>query len=84
MHIPATSYTSGILVAAGSVTYSSYLLHVPIQLTTATLASYARVSMPIYTDGFFLTFMAGMLLLSFYCYRYFELPAQKYLRRRFR
>jgi peptidoglycan/LPS O-acetylase OafA/YrhL len=84
MYIPATRRTSGILVAAGSVTYSSYLLHVPIQLSIVTLVSYTHLTMPIYSDAFFLCFIAGTLLLSFYCYRYFEVPAQSYLRRRFR
>jgi peptidoglycan/LPS O-acetylase OafA/YrhL len=84
MHIPATRYSAGILAAAGSVTYSSYLLHVPIQLTTLTLASYAHLSLPIYSPALFLSFIAGTLLLSFYCYRYFEVPAQKYLRHYFR
>jgi peptidoglycan/LPS O-acetylase OafA/YrhL len=83
MHIPATRYTSGALVAAGSMTYSSYLLHVPIQLVAATVASYASLSIPIYSVAFFLSFLAITLLLSFYCYKYFELPAQKYLRYRF-
>jgi peptidoglycan/LPS O-acetylase OafA/YrhL len=84
IHIPATRHTSGVLVAAGSMTYSSYLLHVPIQLAAVTLASYASLSIPIYSDAFFLSFIAGTLLLSFYCFKYFELPAQNYLRRRFR
>jgi peptidoglycan/LPS O-acetylase OafA/YrhL len=83
MHIPGTRRASAVLVAAGSMTYSSYLLHVPIQLTTVTLASYAGLSLPIYNAAFFLVFMSGTLLLSFYCYEYFELPAQNYLRRRF-
>jgi peptidoglycan/LPS O-acetylase OafA/YrhL len=84
MHIPATRRISTILVAAGSVTYSSYLLHVPIQLTTATVASYAHLSLPIHSVAFFLSFLGVTLLLSFYCYKYFEVPAQSYLRRRFR
>jgi peptidoglycan/LPS O-acetylase OafA/YrhL len=84
MHIPATRRTSAILVAAGSTTYSSYLLHVPIQLTIVTLASYVGLSLPIYNAVFFLAFMGGTLLLSFYCFEYFELPAQNYLRRRFK
>jgi peptidoglycan/LPS O-acetylase OafA/YrhL len=83
-HIPATKLTSGLLVAAGSMTYSSYLLHVPIQLTAATLAAYAHWTIPIYSVAFFLCFLAGTLLLSFYCYRHFEIPAQNYLRRRFK
>jgi peptidoglycan/LPS O-acetylase OafA/YrhL len=83
-HIRATKITSGLLVAAGSMTYSSYLLHVPVQLTAATLATYAHWRIPIYSGAFFLSFLAGTLLLSFYCYRYFEMPAQSYLRRRFK
>jgi len=82
--IPATRHTSGVLVAAGSMTYSSYLLHVPIQLTVVTLASYASLSIPIYSATFFLSYIAGTLLLSFLCFKHFELPAQNYLRRRFR
>ncbi len=83
-HIPATKITSGLLVAAGNMTYSSYLLHVPIQLTAATLATYMHWQIPIYSRGFFLIFLAGTLLLSFYCFKFFEMPAQTYLRRRFR
>lgn len=84
MHIPATRRISGMLVAAGSVTYSSYLLHVPIQLATVNIASYAHLTIPIYSAGFFLAFLGGTLLLSFYCYQYYEMPAQSWLRRRFR
>jgi peptidoglycan/LPS O-acetylase OafA/YrhL len=84
MHIPAMRWTSGILAAAGSMTYSSYLLHVPIQITTMTLASYAHLQIPFYSNAFFLCFIVGTLLLSFFCYKHFELPAQNFLRRRFR
>jgi peptidoglycan/LPS O-acetylase OafA/YrhL len=82
MHIPATRFTSAVLVPAGNVTYSSYLLHVPIQLALVSLAAAAGLSIPIYSVPFFLTFIGGTLLLSFYCYKHFELPAQSYLRRR--
>ena len=83
-HMPATKPVSRVLVAAGNMTYSSYLLHVPIQLTAATLATYFNWRIPIYSPAFFLSFLAGTLLLSFYCFKYFEMPAQTYLRRRFR
>jgi peptidoglycan/LPS O-acetylase OafA/YrhL len=81
-HMPATRITSGLLVAAGNMTYSSYLLHVPIQLTAATLATYMHWRIPIYSKAFFVSFLAGTLLLSFYCFKFFEMPAQTYLRRR--
>jgi peptidoglycan/LPS O-acetylase OafA/YrhL len=83
-HMPATKIASGMLVAAGNMTYSSYLLHVPIQLTAATLATYMHWRIPVYSRGFFLAFLAGTLLLSFYCFKCFEMPAQTYLRRRFK
>jgi peptidoglycan/LPS O-acetylase OafA/YrhL len=83
-HIPATPIISTALVTAGSMTYSSYLLHVPIQLTTAITASYAHWSIPIYSRAFFLCFLAGTLLLSYFCYKLYEMPAQNYLRRRFK
>jgi peptidoglycan/LPS O-acetylase OafA/YrhL len=83
-HIPGSRIISTVLVTAGSMTYSSYLLHVPIQLTVAIAATYARWAIPIYSSAFFLCFLAGTLLLSYLCYRYFEMPAQNYLRRRFK
>ena len=72
------------MVVAGSMTYSSYLLHVPIQLTAATLATYLNWRIPVYSRKLFVSFLAGTLLLSFYCFKYFEMPAQTYLRRRFK
>jgi peptidoglycan/LPS O-acetylase OafA/YrhL len=83
-HMPATKLASGMLVAAGNMTYSSYLLHVPIQLTAATLATHMHWRIPVYSKAFFLAFLAGTLLLSFYCFKFFEMPAQTYLRRRFK
>jgi peptidoglycan/LPS O-acetylase OafA/YrhL len=83
-HVPATKLASRVLVVAGSMTYSSYLLHVPIQLTTATLATYMNWRIPVYSPAFFLSFLAATLLLSYFCFKYFEMPAQNYLRRRFK
>jgi peptidoglycan/LPS O-acetylase OafA/YrhL len=81
MHMPANRHISAALVAAGSMTYSSYLLHVPIQLSVVTLASYAGFSIPVYNAAFFVSFLVGTLILSFYCFKHFELPAQNHLRR---
>jgi peptidoglycan/LPS O-acetylase OafA/YrhL len=83
-HIRATKFASRWLVAAGSMTYSSYLLHVPVQLTVATIAVYADWSLPYRSPAFFIAFMLVTLFASFYCYKHLEMPAQNYLRRRFR
>jgi peptidoglycan/LPS O-acetylase OafA/YrhL len=83
-YMPTTALMSSLLVAAGSMTYSSYLLHVPIQLTTMTIASYARWTVPMDKAWFFLGFLGITLVLSYYCYVLFEMPMQRYLRGRFK
>jgi peptidoglycan/LPS O-acetylase OafA/YrhL len=84
MHMPSNALVSKMLVAAGSMTYSSYLLHVPIQLTAVSIAGYAHWTLPVYTAWFFLGFLGITLLLSYYCYISFEMPMQSLLRRRLR
>jgi peptidoglycan/LPS O-acetylase OafA/YrhL len=83
-HLRGSARTSGLLVAAGSVTYSSYLLHVPIQLTTMTIASSMHCTIPINSGAFFIAFLSVTLALAYLCYRHFEVPAQEFLRRRLR
>jgi peptidoglycan/LPS O-acetylase OafA/YrhL len=83
-YMPSNARLSSLLVVAGSTTYSSYLLHVPIQLAAVSIAGYAHWSMPMYTSGFFFGFLGITLLLSYYCYLFFEMPMQSYLRRRFK
>jgi peptidoglycan/LPS O-acetylase OafA/YrhL len=68
--------------AAGNMTYSSYLLHFPLQLALVIGFTTFGIQIPFYHSGFFCVFMAGTLLASYYVYQYFELPAQRALRRR--
>ena len=69
-----------LLEAAGNMTYSSYLLHFPIQLLIA--LSFARFGIPIpfYDASFFLMFVASTLSAAYFAFRYFEAPAQALLR----
>ncbi|MDD1530883.1 acyltransferase [Bradyrhizobium sp. WBOS7] len=69
-----------IVEAAGNVTYSSYLLHFPIQLAVVLGFSLMQVPIPIYDDAFFATFIGITLLASHVTYRYFEEPAQRLIR----
>jgi peptidoglycan/LPS O-acetylase OafA/YrhL len=67
----------------GDISYSSYMLHFPLQLAIFSVLTIAGVSARIYYNpatliGFFLT-LIGLSLLS---YRYLERPAQKAIRRR--
>jgi len=68
----------------GAISYSSYLLHFPLQLGCALLARLRHWSVAVFdTPAFFLGFFAVLLALSWLSYRCFELPCQRWLRRRF-
>jgi peptidoglycan/LPS O-acetylase OafA/YrhL len=66
--------------AAGNTTYSSYLLHFPIQLLIVLGFSIFGASIPLYDVTFFTIYLATMLLASYLTYRYFEAPAQNLVR----
>jgi peptidoglycan/LPS O-acetylase OafA/YrhL len=71
-----------LLTAAGNVTYSTYLLHFPIQLLTAISYSFARRPIPYRDDTFCAAFVIVTLLAAHLTYRYFEAPAQAFIRGR--
>jgi peptidoglycan/LPS O-acetylase OafA/YrhL len=66
--------------AAGNMTYSSYLLHFPIQLLIVLCFSITGAPIPLYDVTFFAVYLATTLLVSYFTYRYFEAPAQKLVR----
>lgn len=83
-HIPAGTTNARLLVPAGNITYSSYLLHVPIQLAVVTFCSFTGARIPFYNPAFFLVYLVGTLVLSHYTFERFEMPCQSLLRRRLR
>jgi peptidoglycan/LPS O-acetylase OafA/YrhL len=62
------------------MTYSSYLLHFPIQLMIVLGFAIIRAPVPQYNGTFFGIFIAITLLASYLTYRYFEAPAQNLIR----
>lgn len=68
--------------AAGNMTYSSYLVHFPIQLATVMLFEAAGVAVPYHDLGCFFAFFGATLLASYGIYRFFEMPAQTLIRNR--
>ena len=68
--------------AAGNMTYSSYLIHFPIQLAIALFFLNTEQKIPYSSTIFFIGFIFLTFVISYYIYRLFELPAQKYIRRR--
>lgn len=60
----------------GNLTYSSYLLHFPIQLAIVIGFGAAGAHIPWTDNRFFLIFFAVVLGLSYACYRFFERPVE--------
>jgi peptidoglycan/LPS O-acetylase OafA/YrhL len=71
-----------IIEAAGNMTYSSYLMHFPIQLAIALVYSFMNVPIPFYSRSFFMAYISFVLTVSYFVYRYFEAPAQSFIRRK--
>jgi peptidoglycan/LPS O-acetylase OafA/YrhL len=69
-----------VVEAAGNMTYSSYLLHFPIQLMAVVGFAIIRAPIPLYEGTFFGLYIATTLLASYLTYRYFEAPAQNLIR----
>ena len=72
----------GPIQSAGNLTYSSYLLHFPLQLTVAIGIAATGSALPMASPAFLLAYVAGTLALSALSYRALEVPAQRWLRRR--
>ena len=68
--------------AAGNLTYSSYLLHFPLQLLIVLGFAMAGSPVPFYDPIFFTAFIAVTLVASRLTYLYFEAPAQDMIRDR--
>jgi peptidoglycan/LPS O-acetylase OafA/YrhL len=78
--VPAPAST--IIEAAGNMTYSSYLLHFPIQLMILLGFTISGISIPFYNPMFFLIFITVTLMASYLTFRHFEAPAQNFIRGR--
>ena len=69
-----------VVEAAGHMTYSSYLLHFPIQLMAVVGFAIVRAPIPLYDGTFFGLYIGTTLLTSYFTCRYFEAPAQNLIR----
>jgi peptidoglycan/LPS O-acetylase OafA/YrhL len=68
----------------GNISYSVYLLHFPLQLVVmGTITTFSINRQVLLSPLSFLCFFAVLIPLSLVSYRYFEMPAQKFLRQYF-
>ena len=74
--------TEKLVAALGNMTYSSYLLHFPIQLLASLGLGMAGLPIPLYDTWFLLAFVATTMLASHLTFVRFEAPAQTWLRSR--
>lgn len=66
----------------GDISYSSYLIHFPLQLAVATMVSWLSLGTLIYYSPWFLgLFFLVLISICFCSYRCFEAPLQKAIRR---
>lgn len=72
------------LAMLGEISYSSYLLHFPLQLAVVLIATRMGVSRThFYSPLFFASFLIVLIGLSLLSYRRYERPLQDWARRRF-
>jgi peptidoglycan/LPS O-acetylase OafA/YrhL len=66
----------------GDLSYASYLLHFPLQLTVAIVVVSSGVDPGVLSSrGFFVGFFAVVIATSLASYRWFEAPVQRWIRR---
>ncbi|USX21915.1 acyltransferase [Oxalobacteraceae bacterium OTU3REALA1] len=70
-----------VLAHLGNLTYASYLLHFPLQLGIALACGALGVAVPWRSPWLWLFFIGATFALAHLCYRGFEMPLQRRLRR---
>jgi peptidoglycan/LPS O-acetylase OafA/YrhL len=64
----------------GNLTYASYLIHFPVQLCVAMAFGALGMAIPGDSPLLFIGFIGGTLLASYFVFKDFEMPAQRWLR----
>lgn len=77
----ATPLLSRYSSALGNMTYSSYLIHFPLQCAFVLVSDAVVGTRSVYYGHIaFVAFWAALLPLSYFCYRFFERPTQDRIR----
>lgn len=81
-YFKSPNWSHPAIEAAGNMTYSSYLLHFPIQLCIVLIYREMGAAVPYRQVWFLLAFIAGTLFASRYAFSLFEKPLQNFIRKR--
>lgn len=81
IHVNEHGSVAKALEVAGNVTYASYLLHFPLQVGVALVFVGKAWRVPFESSLLLLGYLGVTLMLSVWVYRWFEVPAQAWIRR---
>ncbi len=84
---PVPPRLAAAFTGLGNLTYSMYMIHVPVQLgilLAVKLTNGTEMAALAENRTFFCLYLLGLLGLSAVVYRFFELPAKQFLRRRWK
>ena len=76
----ALKHASGYVRWLGNISYSSYLIHFPLQLLIVTISVWLGWSIDYSSPAVLLAFVGALIGLSLLSFHWLELPAQTYLR----
>ena len=65
----------------GNLTYSSYLIHLPIQIIICLIFINIEQTIPVEKKEFFLLYISLVLFISYFSFKYYESPIKDYLRK---
>jgi peptidoglycan/LPS O-acetylase OafA/YrhL len=82
-HFSVAPFIQKTIETAGNITYSSYLIHYPLQLVIVICFMFAEKEVPYYSEMFLVGFIFITLFASYYLYKLFELPVQNRIRKKF-
>ncbi len=74
----------GAIETLGNLTYASYLIHIPFQLLIAVICLHWHIHLPLKSKFFLAGYMAAVFSLSYFIYRYFEMPMKRMIIDKFR
>ena len=70
-----------MLSVLGNLTYSSYLIHLPIQIIICLIFINIEQTIPVEEKEFFLLYISLVLFISYFSFKYYESPIRDYLRK---